>query len=131
MTLQQHIKEAQERFTEQGAAIEHERWSRWMRYMIKRMRLRSDGTLEFDKDDFSRWTRQMITPYSELSEKEKESDRKETRNYLPLLAAELTKLWNEMIEDVERLAGDTLDVSTHKTWEALQVFYESLEKLKI
>lgn len=75
----------QEKFIEEGANLEHDRWSRWMRYMISRMELRSDGTLQFNEDDFSRWAQQMITPYSELSEREKESDRKETRNYLPFI----------------------------------------------
>lgn len=51
------------------AALEHDRWSRWMEYMLTNM----------SPENLERWKRQMITDYKDLSEKEKESDRKEAR----------------------------------------------------
>ena len=70
------------------ASVEHERWSGWMKYMVKRMKQRKDGTLEFDDNDFGRWMQQAITPYSRLSEEEKESDRTEARATLKALEEE-------------------------------------------
>jgi hypothetical protein len=37
----------------------------------------------------ARWTDQLSTPYAELSEQEKESDREQVRRYLPAVAAAL------------------------------------------
>ena len=37
--------------------------------------------------DVERWRKQIATPYNQLSETEKESDRKESRSYLPLVRA--------------------------------------------
>ena len=57
----------------------HFKWSGWMRYLFSKC--------EFDKYDsyvipewaVKRWSKQMETPYKDLSEKEKESDRDEAR----------------------------------------------------
>ena len=67
-------------FIEEGAALEHDRWARWQKWCHQ---VFVDGKFE---EYIPRWERQIATPYSELSEEEKESDRKETRNYLPLIA---------------------------------------------
>jgi hypothetical protein len=50
---------------EKLAALEHEQWVHWTKYMLENM---TDENVE-------RWNRQIETPYSYLSEKEKESDR--------------------------------------------------------
>lgn len=50
---------------EELAALEHEQWSHWMAYLLDNL----------DYDNIKRWKRQMNTPYSELTEKEKDSDR--------------------------------------------------------
>ena len=70
------------------ASVEHERWSGWMKYMVKRMKQRKDGTLEFDDNDFGRWMQQAITPYDRLPEEQKESDRVEARTTLKKLEEE-------------------------------------------
>ena len=49
------------------------------------MRDKLNGCVIIPKEYADRWFRQINTPYAELSEEEKESDRKETRNYLPLI----------------------------------------------
>ena len=86
------------------AAVEHESWCGWLRYQLPRIRReleaelnaaeltpiesKPDGGLDhtgfvmvrFDQlPCIQRWARQMATPYAGLSEKEKESDRKEVR----------------------------------------------------
>lgn len=59
------------------AALEHERWSGWEKY-----RDTVDSPVSRE-----RWGRQRETPYAELSEREKESDRVEARKTIALLRA--------------------------------------------
>lgn len=90
MTKKEIIKE----FIEKGADLEHDRWSRWQKYMFSKGTVvkfpeipetLQEGDIIIPAEFVERWFRQIDTPYSKLSEKEKESDRKETRNYIPLL----------------------------------------------
>ena len=80
----------QESLIEALAAIEHDRWSHWQRHMHAQCRPGDDGSLTIPADLVARWTQQMSTPYSGLSETEKESDREQVRRYLPVIAAALT-----------------------------------------
>lgn len=57
------------------AALSHEQWAGWARWMID----------QWSPEAVARWERQIATPYAELSEKEKESDRVEARRILALL----------------------------------------------
>jgi hypothetical protein len=74
---------------ERLAAIEHERWSHWQRYMHSKCLAQPDGSLLIPADLVSRWEKQIATRYSDLDERGKESDRDQVRKYLPLLASEL------------------------------------------
>ncbi|CAM4179613.1 hypothetical protein PSAR109036_12980 [Psychrobacter arenosus] len=67
------------------AAIEHERWSHWQKYLHEQCRKNEDGSLTIPADLVSRWTIQASTDYSELSEKEKNSDREQVLLYIPVL----------------------------------------------
>ena len=67
------------------AANEHERWSHWQRYLHEQCVPAGDGSLMIPADLVRRWTAQMNTPYAELSEKEKESDREQVRGVLALI----------------------------------------------
>jgi hypothetical protein len=68
------------------ADIEHERWSHWQRYLHSKCARASDGSLVIPAHLVDRWESQMNTPYSALSEEEKESDREQVRRYLPIIA---------------------------------------------
>lgn len=68
------------------ADIEHERWSHWQRYLHSKCEPTSDGSLVIPAHLVGRWESQMNTPYSALSEEEKESDREQVRRYLPIIA---------------------------------------------
>lgn len=70
---------------EELASVEHERWSHWQRYLHAQCLRNSDGSLTIPSELVRRWEVQMNTPYSELSEKEKESDRDQVRRYLPII----------------------------------------------
>lgn len=74
-------------FVEAGAALEHERWARWQTYVFSRCARNLDGSMTMCREDVERWQRQIETPYNQLSETEKESDRKESGLYLPLVRA--------------------------------------------
>ena len=87
------IKDGQERvLREKLAALCHEQWSHWMEYLYGKC----DNTISIysvqgktqaiiPKEFTERWYRQMMTPYEELSEKEKESDRVEADKFIKLL----------------------------------------------
>lgn len=64
----------------------HILWTGWMKYLIKSCTLNDDGTVTIGTDKVSRWTRQMNTPYSQLSEQEQSSDIKEARKFLAVIA---------------------------------------------
>jgi len=70
---------------EQLAAQEHERWAHWMTYLFSRGTFNADGTWTMPAWAVDRWQRQAATPYRELSEPEKDSDRAEAAKTLALL----------------------------------------------
>lgn len=71
---------------EELAAIEHERWAHWQRYLHEQCQQSSDGSLTIPPDLVQRWTEQMGTPYAHLPEHQKESDREQVQRYLPVIA---------------------------------------------
>lgn len=85
MTYQSQ-EEVEKEFIEKGAALEHERWSGWQSYLHTKCIKNDDGSLTIPPELVSHWDRQINTNYEFLSEGEKESDRKEVRNYLPLIS---------------------------------------------
>lgn len=50
---------------EELAALEHEQWAHWTEYMLNNL----------TPENIVHWIKQIDTPYAELSEKEKDSDR--------------------------------------------------------
>lgn len=76
------------------AAVEHERWAGWMRYQAEKVDLiaREERHLRYHPSGewyVGRWERLIDTPYSELTEQEKESDRIEVHKTLAALRAAL------------------------------------------
>jgi hypothetical protein len=71
------------------AAAEHERWSHWQRYLHAQCTRAEDGSLTIPAELAARWGAQMTTPYHELSEQEKDSDREQVGRYLPAIVAAL------------------------------------------
>ena len=70
---------------ERLAALAHEQWSGWMRYLFRQCIHHVDGSATIPPSLVARWMRQMNTPYSDLPEAEKESDRKEADNVIKVL----------------------------------------------
>ena len=50
---------------ERLAELEHDQWAHWTKYMLDNL----------TPENIARWRKQIETPYAELSEKEKDSDR--------------------------------------------------------
>jgi hypothetical protein len=74
---------------EQLSAIEHERWAHWQQYVHAQCARSTDGSLTIPAELVERWDAQIATPYEQLSDLEKESDREQVRRYLPVLLAAL------------------------------------------
>lgn len=70
---------------EELAAVEHERWSHWQRYLHDQCERLPDGRLAIPQELALRWESQLNTPYECLSEKEKKSDRDQVKRVLPIL----------------------------------------------
>jgi hypothetical protein len=85
-----HIQELLRSLIEQLAAVEHERWSHWQRYVHSKGVRQPDGSLLLPPDLVSRWERQLNTKYAELDEQEKASDRERVEKYLPIIASALS-----------------------------------------
>ncbi|MGO4231045.1 hypothetical protein AB4Y72_19565 [Arthrobacter sp. YAF34] len=67
------------------AAVEHERWAHWQRYLHDQCTVLEDGSLLIPSHLAKRWERQIATPYAELSDEEKNSDREQAHEYLAAL----------------------------------------------
>ncbi len=70
---------------EKLAELAHDQWSGWMRYLFEKGNHNHDGTWTMPSWAVNRWSQQMMTPYSELSEEEQDSDRKEADKFLNVL----------------------------------------------
>ncbi len=81
---------------------EHDSWSHWQAYLFSRCDKATDGSLIIPAALVKRWQRQIATPYEELTEQEKQSDRNEVAQILPLIHA-FTQQQNDGNEDRERL----------------------------
>ena len=67
------------------AEYAHEAWAGWMSYLFSKSPNNDDGTWTMPKEFADRWRRQMGTPYAELSENEKQSDREEAFKMLKIV----------------------------------------------
>lgn len=59
------------------ANYEHDRWTRWQKYLFSKCIKNDDGSLTIPKEYVNRWNRQINTDYNDLSIEEQLSDKKE------------------------------------------------------
>ena len=64
------------------SAVEHDRWAHWQSYLHSKCKENDDGSLTIPKELVEKWNTQIGTSYSDLTEKEKESDREQVMKYL-------------------------------------------------
>jgi len=91
---------------EKAAEIEHRIWAKWQRW-VHDCCIPTEHGLTIPKFKVERWNRQINTPYSELSEIEKEYDRFHAIEYREIIA-EAEKRERERIKDeiIEKLKFD-------------------------
>lgn len=83
---------------EQMAAIEHEQWAYWTKHMM----------LNDTSENRERWNRQIATPYSALTEKEKDLDRKWVDKIILLLLSHNQRLVEAILDDLwEKAQSDS------------------------
>jgi len=79
---------------EKLASLQHDIWAHWMKYLFSQCVVDKwtgdeysgfEGKWIVPHDQVVKWHRQIETPYDELSEKEKESDRHQADKVLKLL----------------------------------------------
>lgn len=73
------------------AAKEHERWAHWQRYLHSKAEQQSDGSLLLPASLVAQWETQIATPYGNLSDIKKESDRDQVLKYLPIIETAFKK----------------------------------------
>ena len=79
------VEKALEKVFEELAALEHERWAHWQKYIHDKGQYEPDGSLRLPAELVTRWEAQISKPYSALTEHEKDSDREQVRRYLPMI----------------------------------------------
>lgn len=87
----QSVSETLGGLVEELASIEHERWAHWQRYMHSKAEKQADGSLVLPAHLVAQWERQIETPYAELSDTEKGSDREQVHKYLPTIIRSLSE----------------------------------------
>lgn len=60
---------------EELSELEHIQWTKWTKHMLENL----------TPENVKKWKRQIKTPYAQLSEKEKESDREWARKILKIV----------------------------------------------
>jgi hypothetical protein len=68
------------------AAIEHQRWADWQKYLHSKLYNPGGGADKaLPTEWWERWERQIVQPYAMLSEAEKCSDRDQVMRYWPVI----------------------------------------------
>ena len=111
---------------EELANLCHEQWIGWMKYLFgtcmeeftNYMLFETTGRIIIPRWAAERWRRQINTDYTNLSEEEKESDRKEADKFINLFEKQLQEkemireLFQKLIKHCEKHHGVMLNIST-------------------
>lgn len=92
-------EEKEKQLIENLADLEHAQWSHWTKYMLDNL----------TEKNIQRWKKQIETPHSELSEKEKESDMEWARKVLKILHPD-----EEKIKISDELKQKILELETNE-----------------
>lgn len=73
---------------EKLAELERSIYNHWLSYMLSPAcgTFNPDGSFTINAEKVERWRRQMNTPYDQLTEKEKNSDREQAEKVIDVLA---------------------------------------------
>lgn len=109
-----------DQIVEEFADMEHRRWAKWQEYLHSKCVENPDGSLTIPAHLVVRWKCQISTPYSQLTEAEKESDRKEVRPYIEHTTATLAAVREEERERILDLLSGYNGYSMDRTREAIR-----------
>lgn len=73
---------------EKLAELEHEQWVHWMKYQEKKVGYVTDMSMDEwyrRQETWKRWKKLMETPYAELTEEQKKSDREWAKKVVDVL----------------------------------------------
>lgn len=101
------------------AEYAHWAWSGWMRHLFA----------HWDDTHIAHWKRQMETSYAELSDLEKESDRREAREMLRVLRDLLAAGGRPLDLDVEQMRGN-LHITFNGGWQSeaeIRAFHHGMD----
>lgn len=95
---------------EKLADVQHGIWVHWMAYLFSCSTTNLDGSVTIPAEKVERWKRQMNTTYTELTNKEQDSDREQADKTLLVISG-----MNDVVDDQEmsssteflRCANDT------------------------
>jgi hypothetical protein len=76
---------------ERLADREHASWARWMTYLFSTCERQADGSMLIPQEMVEHWQREIETPYRDLPERYKQSDRNEVAHILPIIRAYATQ----------------------------------------
>ncbi len=120
-----------EELREKLAELAHSQWSDWMEHLFNKCSNPQIGKVATIPAEFAdRWGRQMNTPYNELSELEKDSDRKEADKYLKVLESEITQNNKDLVEKVWAMAYKAVRYPEEYSFDAFEKDLNSLSKEK-
>jgi hypothetical protein len=103
---------------EKLAAIEHERWAHWQKYLHSLCKKTPDGELIIPANSVKHWEKQINTSYSDLSEREKDSDRQEVKRYWDLALVHLINTVEAAFLKVNHTIATDHDVFTKENAQA-------------
>ena len=124
-----------ENLLEDLAELEHQQWAHWTKYMLDRLDELGDkvddkgklgAVFDYVEQELN-WRRQITTPYSELTEKEKDSDRSWASKSLEITAKQLDAILEEMEKKANFFYNDTYDLA-NKTYE--RGFYDGIHNAR-
>lgn len=100
-----------EKLKEKLAEIEHQRWADWQKYVhsicktveFPKVPDLCEGDLIIPKALVEQWKRQIDTSYKNLTEEEKNSDRREVDKYFPLILDLLKEFGIELAGEFQKL----------------------------
>ena len=97
-----------EELVEKLADKERASWARWMAYLFSKCEDNPDGSITIPARLVDRWQRQIDTPYAELTEQEKQSDRDEVSYIMPIIEEYVYRRFTLATQAGNPLQGDSL-----------------------
>jgi hypothetical protein len=124
-----------EELIEKLADIEHQRWADWQNYVHQKLKYRErinqgERTAWYVLDPiwYERWEKLIDQDYSELSEKEKDSDREQVARYWLLIQEVRRQAKLETLEEARGWIGEDSNIwGEQKEFNATQAILRGME----